>query len=73
MPAIRDLINIEFSAAVTTNLKIDRVDLGEIMHAPLEQLHLGYDLLGHHFAYTLPAAPVYVNLDVSKFTQGVRR
>ena len=68
---IRDLINIEFAAAVTTNLKIDRVDLGEIMRDPLEQLHIGYELLGHHFAYTLPAGAVYVNLDVSKFTQVV--
>ena len=66
---IRDLINIEFAAAVTTNLKMDRVDLGDIMRAPLEQLQLGYELLGHHFAYTLPPAAVYVNLDVSKFTQ----
>ncbi len=68
---IRDLINIEFAAAVTTNLKIDRVELGDIMRGPLEQLHLGYELLGHHFAYLLPAEPVYVNLDVSKFTQVV--
>ncbi|WP_210518205.1 sensor histidine kinase [Hymenobacter terricola] len=68
---IRDLINIEFAAAVTTNLKVDRVDLGEIMRGPLEQLHVGYELLGHHFAYTLPAEAVYVNLDVSKFTQVV--
>ncbi|MDQ2795398.1 MAG: ATP-binding protein [Bacteroidota bacterium] len=66
---IRDLINLEFAAAVTTNLKIDRVELGDIMRGPLEQLHLGYELLGHHFAYSLPAEPVYVNLDVSKFTQ----
>ena len=68
---IRELINIEFAAAVTTNLKIDRVDLGEIMRDPLEQLQIGYELLGHHFAYTLPAEAVYVNLDVSKFTQVV--
>ena len=68
---IRDLINTEFAAAVTTNLKIDRVDLGEVMRDPLEQLHLCYELLGHHFAYTLPAAAVYVNLDVNKFTQVV--
>jgi len=66
---IRDLINIEFAAAVSTHLKIDRVDLGDIMRGPLEQLQIGYELLGHHFAYTLPEAPVYVNLDVSKFTQ----
>ena len=68
---IRDLINIEFAAAVATNLKIDRVDLGLIMRGPLEQLNIGYELLGHHFAYTLPAEAVYVNLDVSKFTQVV--
>ena len=68
---IRDLINLEFAAAVTTNLKIDRVDLGEIMRGPLEQLRIGHELLGHHFAYTLPPAAVYVNLDVSKFTQVV--
>ena len=68
---IRDLINIEFATAVTTNLKIDRVDLGEIMRDPLEQLQIGYELLGHHFAYTLPDEALYVNLDVSKFTQVV--
>lgn len=68
---IRDLINIEFVSAVATNLKIDRVDLGEIMRGPLEQLHIGYKLLGHDFAYSLPAEAVYVNLDVSKFTQVV--
>lgn len=66
---IRDLINIEFAAAVTTNLKIDRVDLSEIMRDPLEQLQIGYELLGHHFAYSLPTEALYVNLDVSKFTQ----
>ncbi len=66
---IRDLINIEFAAAVTTNLKFDRVDVGLIMRGPLEQLQIGYELLGHHFAYSLPAEPVYANLDVSKFTQ----
>lgn len=68
---IRDLIRLEFVAAVATNLKIDRVDLGEVLRGPLEQLHIGYELLGHHFAYTLPAEAVYVNLDVSKFTQVV--
>ncbi|OGX81445.1 hypothetical protein BEN47_05720 [Hymenobacter lapidarius] len=68
---IRDLINTEFAAAVTTNLKIDRVDLGAVLRDPLEQLRLGHELLGHHFAYTLPAAAVYVNLDVNKFTQVV--
>jgi len=66
---IRDLINLEFTSAVATNLKIDRVDLGLIMRGPLEQLQIGYELLGHHFAYTLPTAAVYVNLDVNKFTQ----
>lgn len=68
---VRDLINIEFAAAVTTMLKIDRVDLGLIMRGPLEQLHLGYELLGHHFTYALPTEAVYVNMDVSKFTQVV--
>ncbi|WBA43498.1 PAS domain-containing sensor histidine kinase [Hymenobacter canadensis] len=68
---IRDLINLEFSAAVATNLKMDRVDLGDIMRGPLAQLQVGYKLLGHHFAYSLPAEAVYVNLDVSKFTQVV--
>ncbi|MBD2716274.1 hypothetical protein KBK19_14640 [Microvirga sp. STR05] len=68
---IRDLINLEFTAAVATNLKMDRVDLGDIMRGPLAQLQVGYKLLGHHFAYSLPAEAVYVNLDVSKFTQVV--
>ena len=68
---VRDLINIEFASAVTTMLKVDRVDLGQIMRGPLEQLHLGYELLGHHFTYVLPAEAVYVNMDVSKFTQVV--
>ena len=66
---IRDLINIEFASAVTTNLKIDRVDFGLIMRGPLEQLRIGYELLGHHFTYVLPKEAVYVNMDVSKFTQ----
>ena len=68
---IRDLINIEFASAVTTNLKIDRVDFGLIMCGPLEQLRIGYELLGHHFSYVLPTEVVYVNMDVSKFTQVV--
>ncbi|WP_126546946.1 sensor histidine kinase [Hymenobacter amundsenii] len=68
---IRDLIRLEFTAAVATNLKIDRVDVGEILRGPLEQLHIGYELLGHHFAYELPEVAVYANLDVSKFTQVV--
>ena len=68
---IRDLINIEFASAVTTNLKIDRVDFGLIMSGPLEQLRIGYELLGHHFSYVLPTEAVYVNMDVSKFTQVV--
>ncbi|AMJ67155.1 PAS domain-containing sensor histidine kinase [Hymenobacter sp. PAMC 26628] len=66
---IRNLINLEFSAAADTDLKFDRVDLNLVVRGPLEQLQIGQGLLGHHFSYALPPDPVYVNLDVSKFTQ----
>ena len=66
---IRDLINLEFLTSANTDLKCNRVDIGEILRAPLDQLQRGQRVLGHQFAYTLPAEPIYVNLDVNKFTQ----
>ena len=66
---IRDLINIEFLTSANTDLKVNRVDIGAILRVPLDQLQTGQRLLGHHFTYTLPDEPIYVNLDVNKFTQ----
>ena len=66
---IRDLINIEFLTSANSDLKVNRVDIGAILRVPLDQLQTGQRLLGHHFTYTLPAEPIYVNLDVNKFTQ----
>ncbi|GAA4012049.1 hypothetical protein GCM10022408_25800 [Hymenobacter fastidiosus] len=64
---IRDFINIEFLTSANTDLKRDRVDVGAVLREPLDQLQS--NSVGHHFAYTLPAAPLYANLDVNKFTQ----
>ncbi len=66
---IRDLINIEFLTSANSDLKVNRVDIGAILRVPLDQLQTGQRLLGHHFTYTLPDEPIYVNLDVNKFTQ----
>ncbi len=66
---IRELINLEFLTSTNTDLKVDRVDVGTVLRVPLDQLQTGQRLLGHEFAYTLPAAPVYANIDVNKFTQ----
>ena len=66
---IRELVNIEFLTSANSDLKVNRVDIGAILRVPLDQLQLGQRLLGHHFTYTLPAEPIYVNLDVNKFTQ----
>jgi two-component system, OmpR family, sensor histidine kinase VicK len=66
---IRDLINLEFLSSTSTDLKGDRVDIGRILQAPLEQLRVGQQLLGYRFTYSLPAEAIYVNLDVNKFTQ----
>jgi two-component system sensor histidine kinase VicK len=64
---IRDFINIEFLTSANTDLKRDRVDVGAVLREPLDQLQS--NSIAHHFAYTLPAAPLYANLDVNKFTQ----
>ncbi|HEX8426807.1 PAS domain-containing sensor histidine kinase [Hymenobacter sp.] len=66
---IRDLVNIEFLSSANTDLKRDRVEVGGALRLPLEELQRGQRLLGHEFTYALPAEPVYVNLDVNKFTQ----
>jgi len=66
---IRDLVNIEFLASANTDLKRDRVEVGAVLRAPLEELQRGQALLGHRFAYSLPAEPVYAALDVNKMTQ----
>ena len=64
---IRDFINIEFLTSANSDLKRDRVDVGAVLCEPLDQLKSSS--IAHHFAYTLPAAPLYANLDVNKFTQ----
>ncbi|SFP94771.1 PAS domain-containing sensor histidine kinase [Hymenobacter arizonensis] len=64
---IRDFINIEFLTSANSDLKRDRVDVGAVLREPLDQLTT--KSFAHHFAYSLPAAPLYANLDVNKFTQ----
>lgn len=66
---IRDLINLEFLTSANTDLNSSRVNVGEILRVPLEQLRSGRRILGQEFAYTLPVEPIYANLDVNKFTQ----
>ncbi len=66
---IRDLINLEFLTSANSDLNSSRVNVGEILRVPLEQLRRGRELLGQSFAYTLPAETLYANLDVNKFTQ----
>ena len=66
---IRDLVNLEFLASANSDLKRDRIEVGTVLREPLDQLQRGQDVLGHHFSYSLPAEPVYANLDVNKFTQ----
>ena len=66
---IRELVNLEFLTSANSDLKVDRVDLGAVLREPLDQLQLGQRILGHAFSYTLPAEPVYANVDVNKFTQ----
>ena len=66
---IRDFINIEFLTSANSDLKRDRVDVGAVLREPLDQLTA--KSVAHHFAYSLPAAPLYANLDVNKFTQVV--
>ena len=64
-----ELINLEFLTSANTDLKVDRVDVGAVLRVPLDQLQNGQRVLGHAFIYTLPAEPIYANLDVNKFTQ----
>jgi two-component system sensor histidine kinase VicK len=66
---IRELINLEFLTSANTDLKVDRVDVGAVLRVPLDQLQTGQRVLGHAFTYTLPAEPIYANIDVNKFTQ----
>ena len=67
---IRDFINLEFLTSANSDLKRDRVDICAVLREPLEQLKSNAGL-AHHFTYELPAAPLYANLDVNKFTQVV--
>lgn len=64
-----ELINLEFLTSASTDLKVARVDVGAVLRVPLDQLQAGQRVLGHAFAYTLPAEPIFANLDVNKFTQ----
>jgi two-component system sensor histidine kinase VicK len=66
---IRDLINLEFLTSANSALKRDRVNLNDVLREPLEQFEHGQRLTRHHFTYSLPNRPVYVNLDVNKFAQ----
>ncbi len=66
---IRDFVNLEFLASANSDLKRDRVDVGAVLRAPLEELHRSKGLLGQQFEYTLPPEPLYALLDVNKFTQ----
>ena len=66
---IRELINLEFLTSANSDLKVDRVDVGAVLRVPLEQLQTGQRMFGYEFNYTLPAEPVYANIDVNKFTQ----
>ena len=64
-----ELINLEFLTSASTDLKVARVDVGAVLRVPLDQLQAGQRVLGHAFIYTLPAEPIFANLDVNKFTQ----
>ncbi|SFQ31973.1 sensor histidine kinase [Hymenobacter arizonensis] len=66
---IRDLVNMEFLSSANTDLKRDRVEVGTVLRAPLDELQRGQGTLGHAFEYSLPTEPLYVNLDVNKITQ----
>ena len=66
---IRDLIELEFLASANTDLNRTRVEVGDVLRDPLDQLQQGQALLGYRFTYALPTEPVYANLDVNKFTQ----
>ena len=68
---IRDLVDIEFLTSANSDLKRERVEMGAVLRELLEQLQRGQVVLGHRFDYKLPDEPVYVNLDVNKFTQVV--
>jgi two-component system sensor histidine kinase VicK len=69
MKLIRGLVAIEFLNSTNTDLKRTRVNVGDVLREPLEQLQQGQALLGYSFSYTLPAESVYANLDVNKFNQ----
>jgi two-component system sensor histidine kinase VicK len=66
---IRELVNVEFLESANTDLKRERVDVRTALAPPLEELQHRQALLGHRFGYELPTEPVYVQLDVNKFTQ----
>lgn len=66
---IRDLINIEFLTSANTDLKRNRVEVGEAFRPSLAELQQGQSLLGYQFTYSLPTEPVYAELDVNKMTQ----
>jgi len=66
---IRDLVNIEFLTSTNTTLKRNRVEIATALRPPLDELQRGQEVLGQRFTYSLPAEPIYVALDVNKFTQ----
>ena len=66
---VRDFVSVEFLTSANTPLKASRVEVGETLRAPLDQLQQAHQLLGQHFTYSLPTEPVYAHLDVNKFNQ----
>lgn len=66
---IRDLVEVEFLASTNTDLKRSRVEVGAVLRPVLEELQKRQALLGMHFTYTLPAEPLYAELDINKLTQ----
>jgi two-component system sensor histidine kinase VicK len=66
---IREFVAIEFLTSAKAPLKANRIEISAALGPPLDQLQRQQALLGHYFLYTLPAEPVYANLDVNKFTQ----
>lgn len=66
---IREFVAIEFLTSAKAPLKANRIEIGDALRPPLDQLQRQQALLGHYFLYALPAEPVYADLDVNKFTQ----
>lgn len=62
---------MEFLASTNTDLKRNRLDITTVLGEPLADFQRSKALLGQQFEFSLPATPVYVELDVNKFTQVV--